>query len=600
MEFGFRLYFADKTVFIAESTLTGEKTGNHITYKTQVQDIRILWKFEKFSRGMLVTLEAESDAPLNLNRVDTLCLPPQVCIDSDRVVFFTNNCARSGNRYPSELGEGREYYADCTGLFCELTAPGLALATVAPYANIVGACAVRQGNTVEFSAKTEFTEGMKAAQRFISDRVVFAEQITIQEFYDIYRELLPKSSFPMPKLTGWNTWDYYLDRITPEDIFENIDALARLSFADKLNYIVLDDGWQKDWGVWTENEKFSCGLEYIARRIIAAGFRPGIWMAPLLMKSCCEGFDERQEWLLKKENGEFLREIYDTYVLDPTHPQAREFVLNNYKYLYSCGYRLFKIDYLSVLLSVKDFHDPAATPYSALADLIRDVKDATGPDAVILGCSLPVQCGADIAQSMRIGVDIHNHFSHVQWIAQSLSWTWMYNNRVTRIDPDFIVVRGEETANEPLIWEPGTPKFDPIKPLCEMSEDEIIQSRWRYGHQFNALEAETWANLVAMTGGNLFLSDRMSVLNEKGLAILERAFDTAAEDCRPYFLPEDARLPSLWQSENTVLVINWTDERVVKTVDCLRAVTSNKDFVYRNGKLTVRLQPHESFLATFE
>ena len=600
MELGFKLYFADKTVTVMRSELMGETVGNVTTYKTAVEGINIVWNFEAQPKGTIVTLCAESDKPLALERIDTLCFTVDSFKKTDRLPFYINSWTRSESRYPCELAENVERFADCTGLFSDFTAKGFALAMISPFANIVGACAVKRGDILEYSAKTEFTEGMKTECTFKSDRALFIEDVTVDEVYDIYRALLPRSTFPMPKLIGWNSWDYYLDRVKPEDIFENIEALSKMSFADKLDYIVVDDGWQKEWGIWTENNKFACGLDYVAKRIAEAGFMPGIWMAPILMKDSCEGFENRTEWLMKKDDGEYAREIYGTYILDPTHPDAKAFILNNYKYLYSCGYRLFKIDYVSCLLTLKKFYDKAATPYTALAQLIEEIKACTGPDAVILGCSLPIQCGADIAPSMRIGIDIHNHFGHVRWIAESLSWTWQYNNVVTRIDPDFLVVRGSETSNEPLIWEPE-PKYVAIKRRKDMTNGEYFATRWRNGDQFDAVEAETWANLVAISGGNIFLSDRMSVLNEKGISILENAFAAAAEECKPCYLPDDKRLPSVWKSEKTLLIINWEDEPMNKTIECDAAkLTSDKEFTLADGKLTVALLPHESFLAFVE
>ena len=78
----------------------------------------------------------------------------------------------------------------------------------------------------------------------------------------------------------------------------------------------------------------------------------------------------------------------------PTHPEVEAFVMENYRYQYRCGYRLFKIDYVSAMLKVKVFHDPSATPYGVLNTLMQKIQEATGPDAVLLGCSLPPECGA--------------------------------------------------------------------------------------------------------------------------------------------------------------------------------------------------------------
>ena len=542
---------------------------------------------------MLITLTADSDKPLGLKRVDSFVFSVDSMRATDRILFFGNKLSCSTHRYPCDLAEDTEYSADCTGLFGDLSKNGTVLAMVAPFTNIVGAGVKKVNGQLEYFAKTEYTDGMLEAHSLVAEKAYFADDIKISKLYDIYRSMLPQSSFPMPKLTGWNTWDYYLDRVTPEDIFENIEALAKMPFADKLNYIVIDDGWQKEWGEWVENEKFTAGLDYIAERIQSCGFLPGIWSAPLLMKECCEGFSERSDWFCRDGKGELLKNG-GTFVIDPTNPEAKEFVLDIYRRLYKYGYRLFKIDYLSSLLDAKSFWDKKATPYSALRDLISGIKAETGDDVVILGCSLPVQCGADIASSMRIGVDIHNHFGHVKWIAEMLSWTWMYNNKITRIDPDFLIVRGLETANEPLKWE-STPNYTAPKRMCDMNDTDVFRTRWRQGDQFNAIEAETWASLVAICGGNIFLSDRMSVLNQRGISIIDMAMNSACEECRPHYLSTDTRLPSLFIADNQFLLVNWDDIPATKTVNGIYGnLTSEKSFVHQNGQLSVTLLPHES------
>ncbi|MBQ8407818.1 MAG: alpha-galactosidase [Clostridia bacterium] len=597
MDISFRLYFSDETVCVPINALIGKAEGNKTHYITEVHGARIDWCFEKLDSGVLITLSAESDQPLNLLRADSIVFSVNSHKATDRILFFGNQLCSCTHRYPCELADNTEYSADCTGLYEDLAAEGIALAAVAPFTNVVGAGVRKANGQLEYFAKTEYTVGMQSEHRLTAERFFFANSITIDSLYDRYRAMLPQSRFSMPKLTGWNTWDYYLDRVTPEDIFENVEALSRMPFADRLEYVVIDDGWQKEWGEWVENEKFSCGLSKVADRIKEHGFLPGIWASPLLMKECCESFDKRKHWFCRDEKGEFIRSEGRTCVIDPTVPDAREFILEIYRRLYRYGYRLFKIDYVSPLLKVKSFQDKSATPYSVLRELIRDVKGCTGEDAVILGCSLPVQCGADIAPSMRIGVDIHNHFGHVKWIAEMLSWTWMYNNKVTRIDPDFLIVRGLDTADEPLKWE-GSPNYTAPKRMCDMNDTDLFRSRWRQGDQFNAVEAETWANLVAISGGNLFLSDRMSVLNRRGISIIDSAMNATQEECRPVYLHTDTRLPSLWLAESRLLLVNWEDVPATITAENLSmTLTSDKTFIHKDNKLTVTLLPHESFLA---
>ena len=600
MKFSIKLYFTDKNISLSLSDMVIKKQEDATVYFSAFDGIKVTCEVKACNKGAFWSAKINSDMPLGLKRVDFPVFEASCPSKTARILFFGNNMHHCTHRYPCELGESIEYCADCTGLFPSLDGRGMALAAIAPFTNTIGAGTKKHADSYEFFAKTEFTDGKMGEKELSSEKFFLSDNISIDELYSVYREALPQSRFPMPRLMGWNTWDYYLNRVTPEDIFENIEALAKMPFADKLDYIVIDDGWQKEWGEWIENEKFACGLDTVAERIKKCGFQPGIWASPLLMKECCEGFADRIHWFCRDENGEFIRSEGRTCLIDPTVPEAREFILDIYRRLYGHGYRLFKIDYLSPLLKVKSFHDNNATPYSALRALIKDVKNVTGEDAVILGCSLPVQCGSEVAPSMRIGVDIHNHFSHVKWIAEILSWTWMYNNKTTRIDPDFLVVRGLETADEPLIWE-GAPNYTAPKRMSDMSDVDLFRSRWRQGDQFNALEAETWAYLVAISGGNIFLSDKMSVLNERGISIIQKAVEAASEECRPVYLSDDERLPSLWTADDKLLIVNWHDVPVIKQISLPGGIpSSDKPFSFSKDVLTIELLPHESILIKLE
>ncbi len=596
MKPGLRICFNDGSIlYLNKEQLTAREDG---VYTGTFWGISIIWRLEPIDGGFAAELEISSEKPLNVCRMDSIVLGIGKQERPIRYGFYTNDFAYGETRFPDEVGIDREYVADGVGVYENFCTPGLTVCGMAPFRNICKAGVVtRLSGDAELFVKTEFTVEASRENRLITERAYFFEGITAEDFGDWYRRTLPQSSFPMPKLTGWNTWDYYLQKVTPEDILENLAALENMPFRDALDYIVIDDGWQKEWGIWTENETFSCGIASLAEAINRAGFKAGIWMAPLAVQKQDSLWKTHPEWFCKEPDGSLF--LSGMYYLDPTHPEAREYILNNYRYQYQAGYRLFKIDYVSPILQVKTFHDPKATPYGVLNDLMQQIREVTGDDIVILGCSLPVQCGADVAPAMRIGVDIHNYWDHVYWIADSLKYTWVYNNKVTRIDPDFMVVRGEETANEELYREGGYNGFVP-PPRAVESEKEFFRRHWYHGNQFNALEAETWANLVAICGGNIFLSDRMSALNEKGISILRNALAITGNEGRPRYLITDERRPSVWESERSMVVINWSDEEKTLSVpNVTHPLTSQKPFTLTENTLTVTLSPHESFAALF-
>jgi len=600
MSLGFKIYFETETVVVFAHQLTGKQNGDTTVYETKVGHVDVIWSHTAYRGGFLIDLEVFSKEPLRIMRIDSVVLDAGIPKATDHVTLLGRDTIQNEIRFPHELGVDVEYCETAAGLYGRLDAEGLVVAGVAPFRNICQATSRKDSDgRLTFGVKTEYTKGMLDYTGLKTERAYVNQAITIDLLFTVYGNLLPQSHFAMPKLIGWNTWDYYLDRVKAEDVFENVAALKSMSFAKYLDYIVIDDGWQKGWGQWTENDKFACGLKSVAENICEAGFIPGIWMAPVGIREDVSIFKEHQDWLCRNEEGGLLKAM-DIYYLDPTHPDVRRFVLENYRYQYDAGFRLFKIDYISPLLEVKRFYDKDAFPYGVITQLIEDVKAVTGPDIVVLGCSVPLECGADIAPSMRIGLDIHNHFSHVSAIARSIAWAWMYNGKITRIDPDFMLVRGEETSSEPLIWEENKRNDYCAPSRHKQTDEDRMKMIWRHGDQFSAIEAETWANLVAISGGNIFLSDRMSVLNDCGLKIIENAFQLAGDEVRPVYLNDDYRVPSLWKGNIGLLLINWEEcPRTITVSDIDMRLVSEKPFMQKGDVLTVTLLPHESFAALY-
>lgn len=600
MKLGFKIYFENKTVFVDKSTLSPIYENSTEIYKTTIDNVEVTWKFEPYTKGHIISLDVQGKEALGIKRIDSVVFDIGIPKKTDRIAFIGRSALRNETRYPWELGAGIEYPVDCLGHLADFTSKGPIFAGISPFYNVYASVAHKNSdNNITFCAMTEYTEGMLNCTSLSAERVFLCNDITLSEYLDAFRALIPTSKFEMPKLTGWNSWDYYKDYVTADDMLENTAALAKMPFADQLDYIVIDDGWQKAWGEWRENEKFSSGLKTVADNIKNAGFQAGIWMTPVGVRPGVSLLTEHTDWFCRDEKGELFFDL-DLYYLDPTHPEAEAFILDNYRYQYDTGFRLFKMDYVSPLLKVKNFYDKTATAYSALTRMVERVKEYTGPDAVILGCSLPLECGPDVAPSMRISVDIHNFFPHVELIAQAMQWSWMFNNKITRIDPDFLVVRGDETSEDDEMWKYISRNDFVPPPRHKQTDSDRMKSHWCNGDMFNAVEAETWANLVCISGGNIFMSDRMSRLNDLGVSIIHKAFALAGDEVKPIFQKEDRRIASLWKGDKGLLLVNWEDVPRTLTVENIDGeITSEKEFILKDGKLTVSLLPHESFAAIY-
>lgn len=81
--------------------------------------------------------------------------------------------------------------------------------------------------------------------------------------------------------------------VSEEDVLENTSYLkslaARPGSGLPVRYVQVDDGYQEGIGDWLEsNEKFPHGIAWLARQTRAAGFIPGIWVAPFAVAESSE------------------------------------------------------------------------------------------------------------------------------------------------------------------------------------------------------------------------------------------------------------------------------------------------------------------------
>jgi alpha-galactosidase len=124
--------------------------------------------------------------------------------------------------------------------------------------------------------------------------------------------------------SGWCSWYFYYNRVSERDVLANLMALQVERY--RIDYVQIDDGFQSATGDWLKpNEKFPRGMKFLADRIRDAGFRPGLWLAPLVMHRDSRVLAEHPEFALRGQDGEILwSDIWlgPCAALDCTNPDA--------------------------------------------------------------------------------------------------------------------------------------------------------------------------------------------------------------------------------------------------------------------------------------
>jgi len=207
-------------------------------------------------------------------------------------------------------------------------------------------------------------------------------------------------------VSGWGSWNQYYEAVTEEDIRSNLAAASMLSAEAEngvLDVIEIDDGWQRAWGDWSANDAFPSGMGAVASEISAAGFVPGIWMAPFHVDRGTTTYSDNLDWFLHVDGVEV--DSVGRAVLDTANPDARAWMAAQVADRVSEGYAYVKLDFLFAGALEGD-REPSMTGVAAYKLAMAEIRDAVGAETWILACGAPMLPSVGHADSWRSGPDI--------------------------------------------------------------------------------------------------------------------------------------------------------------------------------------------------
>jgi len=293
--------------------------------------------------------------------------------------------------------------------------------------------------------------------------------------------------------SGWCSWYYYFEKITDADVQENLRLIQEHRAELPLEYVQIDDGFQRALGDWLEpSTSFPNGPETLARDIRAAGCKAGLWLAPFMVEERSHLYAAHPDWMVRTPAGEtaWTTEWRGSRVavLDCTRPEAQAWLRSLFATLAAWGYDYVKLDFLMYACAVKDgvYGDPKATRAQACRRGLQAIRDGFGDKRFILGGTTLLGPAVGIVDGERIGTDITPYWK-----------------------PD----------RQPL------PKEAPCLPnVCR----NIINRRYMHGRLWlndpdvhlaradhNTLtenEVRLWTAALWLTGGLILLSDRFATL----------------------------------------------------------------------------------------
>ena len=281
---------------------------------------------------------------------------------------------------------------------------------------------------------------------------------------------------------GWESWYNHYANINEKLILEDLEALQKTenviskgTFSSKIFQI--DDGWEQALGDWNvRQDRFPRGFAPVVEQIDAAGFIPGLWIAPFIIDSRSQTAQKHPEWLLHDlnpkrplvpagynplwgKNGTF-------YCLDLSRDEVIDYLDKLMQTVIDeWGFRYIKLDFLYAGMLFGDYEYPTASYkiYNrALAKLTSRLTNKKGQPVTYLGCGLPFELSFKYMPLSRIGCDTYEHWKNK--IARVLNWNGrneaylnlkdtlghaLWNNTVFANDPDVVFLRTQNCSLTP-------------------------------------------------------------------------------------------------------------------------------------------------------
>jgi hypothetical protein len=422
----------------------------------------------------------------------------------------------------------------------------------------------------------------------------------------------PEAPRPEPRpVAGWNSWDYYRWTVTEEAVLQNAEFIAADPVLSRhVKRLIIDDGWQYAYGEWEANPLFPHGMGWMARRLAKLGFEPGIWMAPGIVEPHARIAQWDPDMLACGASGLpclcFNGMERQGFVLDPTVPKTRRWLLDLFSRHADMGFRYFKLDFLIPVATAPCYDDPSVPRGRIVKMLLEPARQALNGRAQIMGCGYDFHAGMDYVDEVRTSSDIHARWDSICENVGSIAGRWWAQGRWWGNDPDFALARGPQTSIDPDLHR-LKPCLVFVKPKAPKAPagDFVLAT-------MNRQEARTLLGLVVISGGAVNLSDDLTKLNAEGLDLVRR---TVAGPRGAAGVPLDlfrSPRPAQWLQRTSagwrVLLVNWSDEPREITFD-LRAfgidAERGRDFwtdavvKVRDGVFSRPLPSHASLLVEF-
>lgn len=310
-----------------------------------------------------------------------------------------------------------------------------------------------------------------------------------------------------PVINGWCNWFYDHANTSEAEVLANAEFAARHLKPYGLEWIQIDDGYQRAFSDWEGNGKFPHGMKWLAQKIRALGLKPGLWIAPYVVSEGSDIHRQHPDWLIRDLDGS-IRHCGDRgptklYGLDISVPAAAEWLRGLvHQITNDWGYDFIKTDFVEwTLLAADRYHDASLSRAQAYRRGAQLIREAMGPTRHLLDCG-PAQVAVGLCDSTRIELDQpfltwEQYTAYFNSNAPAMAKRYYFHRRTWINDADHL----------------GVALLTPSQAVAA-------------------------ASIIALSGGTMISGDRLTELDGQRLEIIRKVFPSCGMAARPIDLFE--------------------------------------------------------------
>lgn len=234
----------------------------------------------------------------------------------------------------------------------------------------------------------------------------------LDKAFSTYMDLQGIVRRPAKRAVGYSSWYRHYGQIDADCLARDFAGfravLDGLDTRDCARVFQIDDGYAKV-GNWLQPDglRFPEGLAPLARSIRAAGYVPGLWIAPFVCERESNLFSSHPDWVMRDEAGEPIvtgSHWSGGVALDTQNAGVRAYIARCLGVATrEWGFKLLKLDFLYAACMVP--HD-GLNRGQLMADALDLLRASVPSDVAFDLCGVPMASAFGRCEYCRIGCDV--------------------------------------------------------------------------------------------------------------------------------------------------------------------------------------------------